>query len=61
MASRHDTTVGVKADVNRDSLWWILAEDEMHPIAQIAVDETWSALRFRMLREGEVFNTDADG
>lgn len=60
-ASRHDTTVDVNADINRDSLWRILAEYEMRPIAQITVDETWSALRFRMLREGEVFNTDADG
>ncbi|MFB7711822.1 hypothetical protein [Streptomyces sp. NPDC056105] len=47
---------GNKADINRDSLWRILAEYGMRPIAQIAVDETWSALRFRMLREGEVFN-----
>ncbi|MEU5053822.1 MULTISPECIES: hypothetical protein [unclassified Streptomyces] len=46
---------GNKADINRDSLWRILAEYGMRPIAQIAVDETWSALRFRMLREGEVF------
>lgn len=43
---------GNKADINRDSLRRILAEYGMRPIAQIAVDETWSALRFRMLREG---------
>ncbi|WP_406314220.1 hypothetical protein [Streptomyces sp. NBC_00118] len=52
---------GNKADINRDSLWRILAEYGMRPIAQIAVGATWSALRFRMLREGEVFNAGAGG
>ncbi|MFD4651743.1 hypothetical protein [Streptomyces sp. NPDC058441] len=50
---------GNKADINWDSLRRILAEYGMRPIAQIAVDETWSALRFRMLREGEVFDAGA--
>jgi hypothetical protein len=44
---------GNRADVNRDSLWPILAEHDMRPISQVAVDEVWSALRFRALREGE--------
>jgi hypothetical protein len=44
---------GNKADINRDSLWPILAEYGLRPISQIAVDPTWSALRFRPLREGE--------
>jgi hypothetical protein len=43
-------------DINRDSLWPILSEHGMRPISQVAVDETWSALRFRALREGEAFN-----
>jgi hypothetical protein len=42
-----------RSDVNRDSLWPILAEHGMRPIAQIAVDDVWSALRFRALEEGE--------
>lgn len=42
-----------KADINRDSLWPILGEYGMRPISQVAVDETWSALRFRTLKEGE--------
>ncbi len=42
-----------RADVNRDSLWPILAEHGMRPISQIAVDEVWSALRFRPLKPGE--------
>jgi hypothetical protein len=42
-----------KADINRDTLWPILAEYGMRPIGQVAVDEVWSALRFRPLKEGE--------
>jgi hypothetical protein len=44
---------GGKADINRDSLWPVVAEHGVRPITQVAVDETWSALRFRPLKEGE--------
>jgi hypothetical protein len=44
---------GGKADINRDSLWPIVAEYGLRPISQVALDETWSALRFRPMREGE--------
>jgi hypothetical protein len=44
---------GNKADINRDTLWPILAEYGMRPIGQVAVDQVWSALRFRPLKEGE--------
>jgi hypothetical protein len=44
---------GNRADINRDSLWPILGEYGMRPIGQVAVDEVWSALRFRPIREGE--------
>jgi hypothetical protein len=42
-----------RTDINRDSLWPMLSEYGMRPIAQIALDETWSALRFRPLKDGE--------
>ena len=42
-----------RTDVNRDTLWPILAGYGLRPISQVAVDEVWSALRFRPLREGE--------
>jgi hypothetical protein len=42
-----------RADINRDTLWPIVGEFGFRPITQIAVDDTWSALRFRLLREGE--------
>lgn len=43
-----------RADLNRDSLWPILGEYGMRPIGQVSVDEVWSAMRFRPLKEGEV-------
>lgn len=44
---------GNKADINRDTLWPIVGEYGLRPNGQVAVDETWSALRFRPLKEGE--------
>lgn len=44
---------GNKADINRDTLWPILADYGMRPISQIAIDPIWSALRFRPLKPGE--------
>jgi hypothetical protein len=44
---------GNRADINRDSLWPILGEYGMRPNGQVAVDATWSALRFRPLKPGE--------
>jgi len=45
---------GGRADINRDSLYPIVAEaTAMRPITQVSLDETWSALRFRPLKSGE--------
>ncbi|HEU4354968.1 MAG TPA: hypothetical protein VFT27_05215 [Actinomycetota bacterium] len=44
---------GNRADINRDTVWPIVAEHGLRPIGQVAVDDVWSALRFRPLREGE--------
>ena len=44
---------GNRSDINRDSLWPILAEHGLRPISQVAIDDVWSALRFRPLRDGE--------
>ena len=44
---------GNRTDFNRDTLWPILAEHGFRPITQVAVDEVWSALRFRLRRDGE--------
>lgn len=44
---------GNKADINRDSLWPIVAEYGLRPNGQVAIDEVWSALRFRPPKPGE--------
>jgi hypothetical protein len=44
---------GNKADINRDTLWPIVAEFGLRPNSQVAIDDRWSALRFRTDREGE--------
>ena len=38
---------GVQTDLTRDLSWEILSGLGMHPVAQIAIDKAWSALRFR--------------
>jgi hypothetical protein len=34
-------------DLNRDSLASLLAESDIQPVRQVAIDDVWSALRFR--------------
>jgi hypothetical protein len=48
---------GNRADINRDSVWPILGEYRMNPVSQVAIDDVWSAMRFRALREGEALFT----
>ena len=42
-----------RTDVNRDTVWPIVAEYGMPPITQVAISDVWSALRFRPLEPGE--------
>jgi hypothetical protein len=44
---------GNRADINRDSLWRIIAPFGLRPITNVSVDDTWSALRFRELLPDE--------
>jgi hypothetical protein len=44
---------GNKADINRDTLWPIVADFDLRPNGQVAIDERWSALRFRPNKPGE--------
>ena len=34
-------------DLNRDALWELLGARGIRPVRQIAIDDTWTALRFR--------------
>jgi predicted transport protein len=38
---------GVESDLSRDDSWQIMAAADRRPVTQIAIDDTWSALRFR--------------
>lgn len=44
---------GNRIALNRDSLWRIMAAYDVRPITQVAIDEVWSALRFRPLTDAE--------
>jgi len=44
---------GDSSDINRDTLWQIIADFGMRPNSQVAIDQRWSALRFRPNRDGE--------
>lgn len=38
----------VKSDINRDSLWVLMESiSSYRPVSNVAIDATWSALRFR--------------
>jgi hypothetical protein len=37
----------IKSDIKRDTTWTIFALIGLRPVSQIAIDETWSALRGR--------------
>ena len=44
-----------KPDINRDTLWDLLLPLGVHPVAQVALDETWSAIRFSDNKPGESY------
>ena len=44
-----------RTDINRDTLWPILREYGLRPNGVAALDDTWSAMRYRALRPGEAF------
>jgi hypothetical protein len=38
---------GIKTDINRDILWQTAKDYGIRPVSAIAIDDTWSGLRFR--------------
>src|SRR6266849_2029318 len=40
-------TSSIKTDITRDIVWEEVIKSGIRPVTQIAIDETWSALRFR--------------
>src|SRR3990172_12798189 len=42
------TTSGVETDLNRDKLFELGAQEGVRAVSQVAVDEVWSAMRFKL-------------
>jgi hypothetical protein len=40
-------SAGVPSDLSRDAMWELLAGSGWRPVAQVSIDEVWSAVRFR--------------
>ena len=41
----------IRSDISRDEGWQVLSALDLLPVSQIAIDENWSALRFRYRSE----------
>lgn len=44
-------TSGVESDLSREEVWNAMAPTGWRPVTQIAIDEVWSALRFRPVED----------
>ncbi len=55
---------GIKTDLTRDNGWQVMAQMQYEAVRQVAVDEVWSALRFRPQAErkqASMFGVDMPG
>lgn len=46
----------IRSDISRDNGWEIFGEFDYEPVGQISIDEDWSALRFRPLKNISSFS-----
>lgn len=44
-------TSGVDSDLSREAVWEAMEGTDWRPVSQIAIDEVWSALRFRPIKD----------
>lgn len=44
-------TSEMASDLKRDSAWEAFKKHDLRPVSQVAIDETWSAMRFRPVQE----------
>jgi len=44
-------TSGVESDLSREAVWAAMEKTGWRPVSQIAIDEVWSALRFRPTKD----------
>jgi predicted SnoaL-like aldol condensation-catalyzing enzyme len=42
---------GVESDLSREGVWAVMESTGWRPVSQIAIDEVWSALRFRPIQD----------
>ncbi|WP_028295738.1 hypothetical protein [Olivibacter sitiensis] len=54
------TSKKYKAAINRDNGWDILGKADFEPVRQVAIDEDWSALRFRKVEFIKVMTRRTD-
>jgi len=54
------STPKAKHDINRDSLWDLLLAQNYHPVAQISLGETWSAMRIKPNETGKTYERPAN-
>jgi hypothetical protein len=55
---------GIKTDLNRDHGWSTMTDAGYAGVRQVAIDDTWSALRFKhasKLKPGSMFGVDLPG
>jgi len=45
----------LKYDINRDILWQLLLSVGFHPVAQVSLNDDWSAVRVKKNEEGVVY------
>jgi len=50
------TSKKYKSDINRDKGWSSLGDLGYEPVSQVAIDDDWSALRFRKVSNIKVMN-----
>ena len=48
-----------RCEFNRDGDWTVLGEHGFEPVRQVAIDDDWSALRFRRLEHIKTFTREA--
>ena len=44
-----------KFDINRDSLWGLLLQHGFHPVAQVSLNDDWSAVRVKINEKGKAY------
>ncbi|MCL2397975.1 MAG: hypothetical protein FWC93_07925 [Defluviitaleaceae bacterium] len=49
-----------KYDINRDSLWDLVLARGWHPVGQVALDDTWSAVRLKPNEPGIAYSRPAN-